>query len=90
MRIVVWFLLTAAACGGSGAAAGTCSDATIQNDCAVVGQGPCKDSHGNTCIVCIGSHVSKNCIYDPQAPLDGGTAVCVSQCSDCGSACQAH
>jgi hypothetical protein len=39
--------------------------------------------------VCSGAQVSDACIYDPNAPLDGGTAVCVKQCAECGSACQA-
>ncbi len=52
--------------------------------------GPCRDGHGNTCIVCAGPHVQDRCIYDPSAPLDGGTAVCVARCTECGADCQAQ
>lgn len=72
-------------CGGSGAP--TCADATIHSNCATLATGPCRDAHGNTCIVCDGAHVIPGCIYDPYAPFDGGTAVCVARCTDCGSAC---
>ncbi len=75
-------------CGGSGAAS-VCADSTIQSDC-MNALGPCRDGHGNTCIVCAGPHVQDRCIYDPSAPLDGGTAVCVARCTECGADCQAQ
>ena len=84
--VVVSALLAPTACGGGGPP--TCSDATIMNSCGTPANGSCHDTHGNACILCSGSHVTNGCIYDPSAPLDGGTAVCVAQCTECGSECQ--
>jgi hypothetical protein len=83
---VVALLLALAGCG-SGAA--SCPHATVMATCATPALVTCRDKHANVCIECAGGGVSPGCIYDPSAPLDGGTAVCVKQCSDCGSDCAA-
>jgi hypothetical protein len=67
------------------AQAGYCPDAVIRQTCATATVSRCTDAHGNTCIVCSGG--SPGCLYDPQAPADGGNAACVEQCSDCGADC---
>ena len=90
-RLALIVALMAAAttgCGKSGAGS-SCEDSTIESACAIA-TGPCRDRHGNTCIICAGAHVSDGCIYDPHAPLDGGTAVCVAHCAECGNDCVAQ
>lgn len=85
--LVTGAVLVALGCGGGNVAGNVCADATIQHSCATLLSGPCHDQHGNTCIICAGPHVSEDCIYDPNAPLDGGTAACVADCSTCGTGC---
>jgi hypothetical protein len=82
--------LWAAAAGGCGSAEKSCAQATVMATCATTpALATCHDGHGNVCLECAGAGVSPGCIYDPSAPLDGGTAVCVKQCSDCGADCKA-
>jgi hypothetical protein len=83
---LAWVVAVAFGCGGG---ARLCPNATIMNTCANTQREPCHDGHKNTCILCSGSGVANGCIYDPNAPLDGGTAVCVAKCSDCGADCTA-
>jgi hypothetical protein len=64
-----------------------CPQATIMSPCATPARVPCRDAHANTCVVCSGAGVVPQCIYDPSAPFDGGTAVCVAKCTDCGADC---
>jgi hypothetical protein len=85
MRIALAFAFAFVGCGSG---AKLCPDATIMSTCAsMMTRKPCHDVHGNVCIVCAGSGAKAGCIYDPNAPLDGGTAVCVNKCGDCGSDC---
>jgi hypothetical protein len=85
--------LAALCLGGAGcgsAAEKSCAQATVMATCATTpALATCRDGHGNVCLECAGAGVSPGCIYDPSAPLDGGTAVCVKQCSDCGADCMA-
>jgi hypothetical protein len=78
-------MLLALGCGSGGA--DVCPGATVMATCATARLETCRDAHGNTCVECAGSGVKDNCIYDPSAPFDGGTAVCVSKCSVCGPDC---
>jgi hypothetical protein len=86
-HIFTGLLLLALGCGGAGPV--DCADSTIESSCGTISSGACRDAHGNTCIICSGAHVSEGCVYDPNAPLDGGTAICVSDCAKCGAGCVA-
>lgn len=83
-RLAAVLLVFLAGCGGG---ARLCPNVTIQNSCANASREPCRDRHKNTCILCSGPGAANGCIYDPNAPFDGGTAVCVGKCSDCGADC---
>jgi hypothetical protein len=76
-------MLSALGCGSGD----FCPQATVKATCATARLETCRDKHGNACIECAGGGVQNNCIYDPNAPLDGGTAVCVDQCKECGADC---
>jgi len=85
---VALLVAAAGACGGGGSAINACPGATVMATCAIPATlATCRDSRGNTCLECAGG--SPGCIYDPSAPIDGGTAVCVAKCSDCGADCAA-
>jgi hypothetical protein len=74
---------------GCGTGARLCPNVTIQSSCADSSRAPCHDAHKNTCLLCSGPGAANGCIYDPNAPFDGGTAVCVAKCTDCGADCTA-
>jgi hypothetical protein len=83
---VLLVALVISGCGANGSVAAgclnCCPDAVIVARCANADRSRCIDGHSNTCLLCMGPSVTASCIYDPAAPPDGGTAVCVAHCTD--------